>query len=144
MLHSESSLCTQPKGTPCKKQQEHTNKRRIHCEFTLPPNVIVKRLPRAWNSSAQHRLIVRILGLALRPFMDRFQPILSFDAAPLHLTTEVSEEIRAAGLWFLLIPARLTWLLQPCDTHLFSRYKGYIKSRFQEQVMKRVKPARSD
>ena len=96
----------------------------------LPPNVFIKRMPRGWNNADQHKLIIRILGLVLRPFLATRQPILSFDAAKLHLNAEVLHEIYTAHMWYLLIPARLTWLLQPLDTHAFLKYKRYLKSLF--------------
>ena len=55
----------------------------------LPGNVYVKRMPKGWNNTTQHRIIIRILGMILRQFTATMQPILSFDAAPLHLAPEV-------------------------------------------------------
>ncbi len=89
----------------------------------LPRNVFVKRMPKGWNNADQHRIIVRILGMTLAPFMDRMQPILYFDAAPLHLHPAVLAELTAAGIWFHVIPARLTWMLQPLDSHGFVLFK---------------------
>ena len=87
----------------------------IHTD--LPSNVYVKRMPKGWNNAKQHRLIIRILGWILQPFMATRQPILSFDAAPLHLQDEILLELEDVGIWYLVIPARLTWMLQPLDTH---------------------------
>ena len=56
----------------------------------LPANVFVKRMPRGWNNADQHRLIIRILGLVLQPLLATQQPILSFDAAKLHLSRGVA------------------------------------------------------
>ena len=98
----------------------------------LPDNVYVKRLPKGWNCSAQHQIIVRILGLILPPFLNEFQPILAFDAAPLHLAAEVLSEIINASMWYVVLPAKTTSLLQPLDTHVFFRYKLFLKARFAE------------
>ncbi len=56
----------------------------------------------------------------------------SFDAALLHLAAEVLSEISHASIWFLVIPAKLTWLLQPLDTHALFKYKLFLKRRFAE------------
>ena len=101
---------------------------------TLPSNVYVKRMPRAWNNAQQHCLIIRILGLILEPFTATRQIILSFDAAGMHVHNDVLNEMAAAHFWYLLIPARLTWLLQPLDTHAFSRYKAWLRTRFQDHM----------
>ena len=59
-------------------------------------------------------------------------PFLIFDAVPLHLADQVMGELATAGIWYLVIPARLTWLLQPLDTHAFAKCKRYLKTRFQD------------
>ena len=102
----------------------------IDVTSNLPRNVYVKRMPKGWNNTQQHRVILRILGLILRPFMATMQPILSFDAAPLHLVPDVLEEMTRAGIWYLVIPARLTWMLQPLDSHAFILSKNYLRRHF--------------
>ena len=72
------------------------------------------------------------MSLVLQPLRERYQPLLIFDAVPLHLADEVMRELATAGIWYLVIPARLTWLLQPLDTHAFAKYKRYLKTRFQD------------
>ena len=96
----------------------------------LPRNVYVKRMPKGWNNTQQHCVIIRILGLILQPFLATMQPILSFDAAPLHLNPDVLRAMTLAGIWYLVIPARLTWMLQPLDTHAFVLYKNWLRRRF--------------
>jgi hypothetical protein len=32
----------------------------------------------------------------------------------------------------VVVPAKLTWLLQPCDTHVFAHYKRYLRHAHQE------------
>ena len=64
----------------------------------------------------------------------RYQPVPMFDAVGIHLADEVMQELAAATIWFSVIPARLTWLLQPLDTHGFAKYKRYLKRLFQDNV----------
>ena len=103
------------------------------CE-DLPDNVYVKRMPKAWNNADQHKSLIRILALTLAPFTDR-QPISTFDAAPLHVTADVLTEIRAGGLLCMLIPAKLTWLLQPLDTHVFVKVRLHLKQKFADSLI---------
>ena len=100
----------------------------------LPDNVYVKRMVKGWNNAEQHAVIVRLLGLILAPLLDTCQPVLMFDAVGLHLADEIMLELTVASMWYLVIPARLTWLLQPLDTHGFAKYKRYLRNRFQETV----------
>ena len=100
----------------------------------LPNNVYVKRMPKGWNNTAQHRIIIRILGLILRPLLTTMQPILSLDAAPLHLAQEVLREMTSAHIWYIVVPARLTWMLQPLDSHAFVLYKNFLRRGFIDAV----------
>ena len=102
----------------------------------LPDNVYVKRLPKGWNNRHEHAIIIRLLGMILAPICcDRSQPLLMFDAAMIHLADEVMNELAAANIWFCLIPARLTWLLQPLDTHGFAKYKRHLKRSYQDTLL---------
>ena len=67
----------------------------------------------------------------MRPLSARFQPILLLDACRLHLHRSLAQVCSQEGIWLVVIPAKLTWLLQPCDTHAFLEYKAYLKAEHQ-------------
>ena len=96
-----------------------------------PVNVHLIRQKSAWNNEGVCRRIIRLLGAALRPFSARFQPILLMDARRVHLHPSIARCCAAEGIWLLIVPAKLTWLLQPCDTHAFQSYKAYLKAAYQ-------------
>ena len=50
------------------------------------------------------------------------------DCAPQHLSWHVVNHIARLGLFVVLVPASLTWLLQPLDSHFFQHLKGAISS----------------
>ena len=62
------------------------------------------------------------------------QPILAFDAAPIHLQPSVFELLGELDIWWLLIPKKLTLLLQPLDTHTFSKYKRHVRNRWMDTL----------
>ena len=103
------------------------------CE-TLPSNVFVKRITKGWNNAKEHAIILKLLGLILQPFLATRQPILYFDAALLHLKPECLAELATAVIWFAVIPPRLTWMLQPLDTHGFVRLKFFVQCRFIDEL----------
>ena len=76
------------------------------------------------------RSIFARIGEALAPFLDRFQPIILLDCAKSHLSWRVVATASRNNLWVAYIPASLTWLLQPCDTHVFAAYKAAIDARY--------------
>lgn len=97
-----------------------------------PGNVELIRQKSAWNDAKLQARIVRKLGLALRPFLGEFQPVLLMDAVPLHFAEPVRQACFAWGLWPVIIPAKMTFLLQPCDTHVFQAFKQHLRSGVQE------------
>ena len=111
-----------------------TNAQFAALQAELPANVYVKRMKSGWTTKAEHCVILRLLRLVLEPFLGEHQPILLFDACGVHISDEALEELRMQDLWYIVIPARLTWLLQPLDTHCFLKYKRYLKSHFQDAL----------
>ena len=51
------------------------------------------------------------------------------DAAPCHLGLDVLRACRSCGFSLILIPALMTSMLAPLDTHVFSIYKYTLKER---------------
>ena len=96
-----------------------------------PANVILVRQKSAWNSAWLCTKIIRSLGVNLKPFLDRVQPVLFLDAVPLHYHSSVINACNAWHIWPIVVPAKLTWLLQPLDTHFFYKYKVYLKQQYQ-------------
>ena len=75
--------------------------------------------------------IVILLHAAVLPFLDRYQPILMMDACKVHLSESLAQCCASRGIWLVIVPAKLTWLLQPCDTHVFQKYKIHLKAAYQ-------------
>ena len=82
-----------------------------------PGHFTLIRQKSAWNNGKLMCTMVEKLGVALAPFAAQVQPILLMDAAKLHWVTAVMNTCGRKGVWPMLVPAKLTWLLQPCDTH---------------------------
>ena len=91
-----------------------------------PRNVRLVRQTSAWNNELLCAFLVRQLGTILAPYMSEVQPVLSFDSVRLHTTPRVLAACVRAGIWPLVNPPRMTWLLQPLDTHAFLPYKVHL------------------
>ena len=104
----------------------------------LPKNVFVRRQKSGWSNAEQHQIILRVLHLALGPVLAHMQPILSFDCAPIHLHGSTIGLLGELEIWWFLIPKKLTWLLQPLDTHAFMKYKRYIRKRWMDRLAART------
>ena len=97
-----------------------------------PRNVYLVRQRSAWNNAHLFVEIIKLLMLILAPFRNEFQVVLLFDAAKCHCHATVFRACHELGVWPLLCPAKLTWLLQPCDTHAFQQYKVTLRQLYQE------------
>ncbi len=97
-----------------------------------PQNVHLVRQKSAWNNVEVMRRVVRLLAEAVRPYTHEVQPILFVDASRIHLADSVIAACASAKIWLIVIPAKTTWLLQPCDTHAFQAYKACLKKCYQD------------
>ena len=53
--------------------------------------------------------------------------LFTLDVARLHLALPVIRACRQYGLMYHLVPAKMSWLLQPCDTRVFAAYKRHFQ-----------------
>ena len=97
---------------------------------SLPANVFLERERGSWKNAGMMKRIVRRLAAALAPFMAERQPILLLDAFGAHIAAAVFDELRAAGIWVVVIPANMAWLLLPLDTHCFAQFKPSLRRAY--------------
>ena len=100
-----------------------------------PANVHLVRQKSAWNNAETCKAIIRLLAEALRPHLASkgLQPVLLLDAAPCHLHPSIFQCCAANGIWPIVVPAGLTWLLQPLGAHAFLQYKLRLRARYRSR-----------
>ena len=74
--------------------------------------------------------IVRLLAWTLRSLRRQYRVALLMDVLGIHIDTSVLDAMREADIDSLYVPALLTWLSQPCDTHAYSLYKRHLRRLF--------------
>lgn len=97
------------------------------------PRVQFWRRRSSWNSVELMQRIIEEISKALS-VVPGAQVILVMDAAPIHLHRAVLEHGMRHKVWLACVPAGLTWLLQPLDTHVFSPYKSYLKNQYRAKL----------
>lgn len=105
---------------------------------SCPHNVRIVRQRSSWNNEVLCAQIIRWLAAALEPYRASIQPVLFLDAARLHLTRRVFLACNAVGVWPIVIPAKLTWLLQPLDTDAFLPFKLRLRQLYQDAQARSV------
>ena len=103
-------------------------------EADLPPYTYLLRGTSSWNSTEKMVHVIRLLGTVLRARAPDALPILSMDAVRLHLGERVLRECARWGIRVVVVPAKLTWLLQQLDTHVFAKMKRALRDAYQERV----------
>ena len=86
----------------------------------------------SWNSHAMMRKAICLLAKSLAPYMATHQVILILDVARCHYHQTISVLATSKGIRLLYVPGKLTWLLQPADTHCFSRLKALLRKKWVE------------
>ena len=133
-------ICDDPAVQPVLPQvllvSERLLSRKQHRELMqeLPANVILLRTKNGWNNAQLLQRHVKVLGDLLRVHAAERPCFLCMDAARIHLAPAVLRACRRQRLRFLLIPAQMTGLLQPCDARVFSLYKRKVAEVMQESV----------
>ena len=100
-------------------------------EARLPANVFVVRQMKGWMSQDLMVWLMKRLGECLKSKLGHRRLVISLDCAKIHLHARVVRAMARAGAWCTVVPAKMTWLLQPCDTHLFAGYKRHLHKGLQ-------------
>ena len=95
-----------------------------------PKNFHVWREDSSWCNSKIMCRILTLLMTCLAAFKETHQVILVLDCASCHYHSSVLGYATRLGIRLLFVPARLTYLLQPLDSHCFSRLKRKLREKW--------------
>ena len=83
-----------------------------------------------WNdASKMKQFLSRLADVFVLEFPD-LEPVLFMDAASCHLGEGVALHAANVGVRLVVVPARCTMLVQPCDTHVLSAYKRFVNKLY--------------
>ena len=99
----------------------------------LPHNIHVFKEETAWNNHAVMRRYISLLAKALGDVVKQRYVILLLDVHKSHIDKSIFVHARRCGLRLCYVPALMTAELQPCDTHLFSRFKSSFQELWRRQ-----------
>ena len=98
-------------------------------------SIFVLRRKSAWLRSDVVVNLINVLGEALKPFASTCRFVLMLDAAKIHLSKKVVQACTRNSIHLMYVPASMTSLLQPLDTHVFSLYKRFIRRQYEEALV---------
>ena len=97
-----------------------------------PDTVFLIRNASGWATAEALAEIYRVLGTVLRQLRPDHAYLLVMDCAPQHMDPALLFRLRGHGIYPLLVPAKLTWLLQPLDVYIFRTFKERLRRRFHD------------
>ena len=98
-------------------------------------SIFVLRRKSAWLRTDVVVNLINVLGEALKPFASTCRFVLLMDAAKIHLGKRVVQACTRHSIHLMYVPASMTSLLQPLDTHCFSLYKRFISRQYEEALV---------
>jgi hypothetical protein len=101
---------------------------------SAPSWIKYMRAKSSWMNSTVMVTVVKTLAECLADVLPHRTIYIFGDAYRAHLTKEVWKAFGRCGMRHCLIPAKLTWILQPCDTHLFASFKSRLASQCQQMI----------
>ena len=108
-----------------------TEERAENLRRTLPENVFLWRGSKAWVTNDTMVRLMKILDERVRAAQPGRQILLYFDAFRAHWTPHALRAMTRCNIMHCLIPAKLTCVLQPLDSHVFGLFKHWLKIKCQ-------------
>ena len=96
----------------------------------LAPNVYLIRGKSSWLDHPTFCIALKWLARALQDMRSSHSFLLLLDCCYVHLHPSVLRTAHTLHIRLCFVPKKTTWLLQPCDTHLFRRYKAYLRGAY--------------
>jgi hypothetical protein len=124
----------QPKLPQILLGNEHVFTLKLLAELShvTPSNFRVWRKVSSWNNHSVMCQILALLKDCLKDYSGTHQIILVMDVARCHFHTKIFSLANRLGIRLVYVPRKLTWLLQPLDTHCFARLKRLLKEKWVE------------
>ena len=102
----------------------------------LPPNIHIWHRDSSWLMDKMMALM-KMLTKSLAGKIEDRQIILTADCFRAHITQPVWKDCKAHKMFYAVIPSKMTWALQPCDTHVFAALKRNLQQKCQEAMLAR-------
>ena len=88
------------------------------------------------------KFLYRVVAERLAHLRDSHQIIFTTDTCKCHITKDTLACCGRHKMWPHLIPAKMTWALQPLDTHVFSKFKSTLATTWQRLQVAQSTPSK--
>lgn len=119
-----------------------TAQQKAEIESELPEHIILYMGKNGWMNNNVFEALVKHVARQLAPFQNTHQIVFSMDTYPCHLSKESLSCLGQHGMWPHLVPAKMTWALQPLDVHAFAKFKTHLGSTWQRMQLSSASPSK--
>ena len=95
-----------------------------------PETIYLVRSESGWVTEPVLREIFGLLAEVLHQRRPDHAYVLAFDCASQHMQPSLLTLLRRRGIYPLIVPAKMTWLLQPLDVYCFRYFQGKAAQAF--------------
>lgn len=103
----------------------------LSAEATATSTLVIVRVKSTWTTTERFIHVLKNIVRRVKMNDDNKFVVFSADAYPAHVSPKVMLAASRLSIIYHVIPACMTWALQPCDTHVFGRYKDYLATTCQ-------------
>ena len=96
------------------------------------PNVHPHRVVNPWMTDEKMKMVLKGLADAIAAHSQNRRVVLCADAHKTHIATSTWQSAAAHRFFYFIVPPKLTWAWQPCDTHLFALFKDKLSTTCQQ------------
>lgn len=97
----------------------------------LLPNIHPYRVDNPWMTAEKMKLVMKALADTAKQHTPGKRILLCGDTYKAHSTRGTWAAAAAHGIFYFMVPPKLTWALQPCDTHVFAMFKNKLSKTCQ-------------
>jgi len=102
---------------------------------SFDPSIQIWRRKSSWVTGSVMKEIAQALYNALKEYQETHRIVLLLDCCSAHLDSGYITWLAHKKIGVVFVPAGLTWLLQPLDTHAFARYKMAVSDRYRRTLI---------
>jgi hypothetical protein len=96
----------------------------------MPDGMYLWANERGWMTQEVCAVLITAIKESLGALLERYHVVLLMDAHRAHISETICRRARTSGMTLVYVPAKLTWLLQPADTHLFAQFKCRMRRTY--------------
>jgi hypothetical protein len=95
----------------------------------------LRRCKNSWMTVDKFKDVIAAIAKVIKAHDENIAAIVSMDVYKAHISPAVWNKAANSNIMMLVVPAHMTWALQPCDTHVFAPFKARLASLSQDMMI---------